>query len=73
MCPRGRPRGQGRPRGLHLCHLHPSGVANSSGLFASRNCCLSIIFAEKLSALTLTSLCSRYEEWTLQDCRAVSY
>ena len=19
MCPRGRPRGQGRPRGLHLC------------------------------------------------------
>ena len=20
MCPRGRPRGQGRPRGLHLCH-----------------------------------------------------
>ena len=22
MCPRGRPRGQGRPRGLHLCFLH---------------------------------------------------
>ena len=22
MCPRGRPRGQGRPRGLHLCSLH---------------------------------------------------
>ena len=22
MCPRGRPRGQGRPRGLHLCCLH---------------------------------------------------
>ena len=22
MCPRGRPRGQGRPRGLHLCHLY---------------------------------------------------
>ena len=21
MCPRGRPRGQGRPRGLHLCTL----------------------------------------------------
>ena len=21
MCPRGRPRGQGRPRGLHLCYL----------------------------------------------------
>ena len=21
MCPRGRPRGQGRPRGLHLCVL----------------------------------------------------
>ena len=21
MCPRGRPRGQGRPRGLHLCLL----------------------------------------------------
>ena len=21
MCPRGRPRGQGRPRGLHLCNL----------------------------------------------------
>ena len=21
MCPRGRPRGQGRPRGLHLCKL----------------------------------------------------
>ena len=21
MCPRGRPRGQGRPRGLHLCSL----------------------------------------------------
>ena len=20
ICPRGRPRGQGRPRGLHLCH-----------------------------------------------------
>ena len=22
MCPRGRPRGQGRPRGLHLLHKH---------------------------------------------------
>ena len=22
MCPRGRPRGQGRPRGLHLCLSH---------------------------------------------------
>ena len=22
ICPRGRPRGQGRPRGLHLCHWH---------------------------------------------------
>ena len=21
MCPRGRPRGQGRPRGLHLCEI----------------------------------------------------
>ena len=21
MCPRGRPRGQGRPQGLHLCHM----------------------------------------------------
>ena len=21
ICPRGRPRGQGRPRGLHLCHI----------------------------------------------------
>ena len=24
MCPRGRPRGQGRPRGLHLWHLQSS-------------------------------------------------
>ena len=23
MCPRGRPRGQGRPRGLHLCLYSP--------------------------------------------------
>ena len=23
MCPRGRPRGQGRPRGLHLCRKSP--------------------------------------------------
>ena len=23
MCPRGRPQGQGRPRGLHLCLLAP--------------------------------------------------
>ena len=22
MCPRGRLRGQGRPRGLHLCYIH---------------------------------------------------
>ena len=22
MCPRGRPRGQGRPRGLHLCNRY---------------------------------------------------
>ena len=24
MCPRGRPRGQGRPRGLHLCFIAPT-------------------------------------------------
>ena len=27
MCPRGRPRGQGRPRGLHLCRLDPLVIA----------------------------------------------
>ena len=26
MCPRGRPRGQGRPRGLHLCWLGMEGL-----------------------------------------------
>ena len=27
MCPRGRPRGQGRPRGLHLWYLHSAVLA----------------------------------------------
>ena len=29
MCPRGRPRGQGRPLGLHLCLLHTTKYALS--------------------------------------------
>ena len=31
MCPRGRPRGQGRPRGLHLCDSkHLSNVSEEA-------------------------------------------
>ena len=35
MCPRGRPRGQGRPRGLNLCvlcHNHKRSTGNDSAL-----------------------------------------
>ena len=33
MCPRGRPRGQGRPRGLHLCFLLLISVDNAVSSF----------------------------------------
>ena len=32
MCPRGRPRGQGRPRGLHLCYV-PYSNTHLTGVF----------------------------------------
>ena len=37
MCPRGRPRGQGRPRGLHLCKWKPNKVKKQKSAFGFGN------------------------------------
>ena len=34
MCPRGRPRGQGRPRGLHLCSKKKKSCLTKDSLFS---------------------------------------
>ena len=37
MCPRGRPRGQGRPRGLHLCIETPGLLTSAISVFLVDN------------------------------------
>ena len=53
MCPRGRPRGQGRPKGLHLCRSAIISTAETGVAIASDDAFSTILTRKRDDQFTL--------------------